>query len=47
KAEYLACGMDQVVAKPIEIAELLRTIDALGRPGPSPAADLRAPSRRP
>jgi CheY-like chemotaxis protein len=28
-AEYLAAGMDALVAKPIELATLLKTIDAV------------------
>jgi len=32
KAEYLACGMDRLVSKPIQIAQLFEAIDALATP---------------
>ena len=45
--EYLACGMDEVVAKPLNIAELIHTIERVRQKAEDAALLAPAPRRQP
>jgi signal transduction histidine kinase/ActR/RegA family two-component response regulator len=44
--EYLACGMDEVVAKPLNIAELIHAIERVRQKADDAAPPTKAPRRR-
>jgi DNA-binding response OmpR family regulator len=44
--EYLACGMDEVVAKPLNVAELIHAIERVRRKAEDAALLAKAPRRR-
>ena len=43
--EYLACGMDEVVAKPLNIAELIQAIERVRRKADAAALLVKAPAQ--
>jgi CheY-like chemotaxis protein len=45
--EYLAIGMDEVVAKPVNIAELIHAIERVRQKAADAAMPVRAPAQPP